>query len=127
MNHGWKPPASASLRSAEEAAQASARQAARAKAAEDAERDAAQSADKAAAEAQRRWDAAATNGNSPYLDRKGVAAHGVRFERETVLVPMRNAAGQLRGLQTIAADGGKRYLAGVAKKGLFHMIGGPRD
>lgn len=125
---GWTPPTTgpAMLR-ADADGQAKARKAARVKGAEDAEHDAAQRADKAAAEAQRRWDGAASEGRSSYLERKGVRAHGVRFEGETMLVPMRDAAGQLRGLQTIAPDGGKRYLAGVAKRGLFHLIGGPRD
>ncbi|MCE2910064.1 MAG: PriCT-2 domain-containing protein, partial [Burkholderiaceae bacterium] len=48
----------------------------------------------AAAEAARLWEAGADEGASPYLARKGVQAHGVRFGPGGVLlVPMRNAAG----------------------------------
>lgn len=71
------------------------------------------------------------DGSVPYLRRKGVQAHGVRRLADgTLLVPMRNAAGELQNLQRIApqapADGPeKRYLPGGRKVGLFHLIGWP--
>jgi len=51
------------------------------------------------------WDAASDTGESPYLTRKGVQGHGVRFAPDGVLlVPLRDAAGQLWNVQTIAPE-----------------------
>lgn len=87
-------------------------------------------ADKAARDADSLWAEGSEEGHSPYLVRKGVQAHGVRFLADgTLLVPMRNAAGELLNVQRIAperpADGGsdKRFLPGGRKSGLWHMIG----
>ncbi len=92
-------------------------------------------AEKAVRDAAAQWADAADSGHSPYLQRKGVQAHGVRFLRDgTMLVPLRNATGELRNLQLIApqppTDGQKargltekRFLPGGPKKGLFHVIG----
>lgn len=92
-------------------------------------------AEKAARDAAELWAEAVGDGASPYLQRKGVQAHGVRFLRDgTLLVPMRDAAGELHNLQRIAprpptedeqARGltEKRFLPGGRKRGLFHVIG----
>jgi putative DNA primase/helicase len=86
----------------------------------------AQKRERAAAEALRRWAAASVEGKSPYLERKGVRPHGVRFEAGgALLVPMLDAAGDLRSLQTIAADGGKKFLPGGQAVDLLHWIGDP--
>ncbi|MDO5289874.1 MAG: DUF927 domain-containing protein [Pseudomonadota bacterium] len=76
------------------------------------------------------WAAASEGGASPYLVRKGVQAHGLRFAADGVaLVPLRDGAGKLWNLQTIApqppADGGsdKRFLRGGRKSGLWHWCG----
>jgi len=91
---------------------------------EQAARQAAQA--KAAQEAQRRFSEASDTGASPYLDRKGVGAHGVRHTPDGALrVPMRSLHGELRNLQTIRPDGTKRYLPGGQKSGLLHWIGNP--
>ncbi|MGY0197695.1 DUF927 domain-containing protein [Leptothrix sp. BB-4] len=88
-------------------------------------------ADRTARDAWEEWTAASENGESPYLARKGVKAHGVRFTQDgTLLVPMRDAAGQLQNLQRIAAERkegapDKRFLPGGLKTGLFHLIGWP--
>jgi putative DNA primase/helicase len=64
----------------------------------------------------------------------GVQAHGVRFLPDgTLLVPMRDAAGELHNLQRIAPQPPteeekarglteKRFLPG-RKRGMFHVIG----
>ena len=90
-------------------------------------------ANKAVRDAVAMWADASESGQSPYLVRKGVQGHGVRYLADgTLLVPMRNAAGELQNLQRIAsarpADGGsdKRYLPGARKSGLWHVIG-PAD
>ncbi len=87
-------------------------------------------ADKAARWARELWSDASEAGTSPYLSRKGVQAHGVRFLPDgTLLVPMRNAAGELQNVQRIAPvkpeDGQpeKRFLPSGRKSGLWHLIG----
>lgn len=85
----------------------------------------------AAADAVAQWDAASDTGASPYLARKGVQAHGVRFAADgCVLVPLRDATGALWNLQRIAperpADGtDKLFLKGGRKSGLWHWCGDP--
>ena len=97
--------------------------------AEQAQQEAAHAA--AAADALGQWEAASTTGHSPYLTRKGVHAHGVRFAPDgCLLVPVRDAAGKLWNLQRIAperpADGtDKLFLKGGRKSGLWHWCGDP--
>ena len=74
-------------------------------------------ADKAAI----RWQAASTPGAHPYLARKGIRAHGIRQDGETLLVPLRDTAGKLHSLQTITPDGEKRFKDRM--KGCYHPIG----
>ena len=66
----------------------------------------------------------------PYLERKGVGAHGVRVTADGwLLVPLRDAAGKLWNVQRIApakpqGDGpDKLFLKGGRKSGLWHMLG----
>ncbi|MFT7723808.1 MAG: DUF927 domain-containing protein [Roseateles sp.] len=92
-------------------------------------------AEKAARDAAELWADAADSGVSPYLARKGVQAHGVRILKDgTLLVPLRDEAGELHNLQRIApqpptdeeAARGlteKRFLSGGRKRGLFHVVG----
>jgi putative DNA primase/helicase len=57
----------------------------------------------AAAEALALWLEASETGASPYLERKGVQGHGVRFAAGGwLLVPLRDAEGMLCNLQRIA-------------------------
>lgn len=113
-----------------------AEQSARRKAAQEAEAEQyRRRAEKAARDAVELWGEAAEEGASPYLQRKGVQGHGVRFfDDGTLLVPMRDAAGELHNLQRIAprpptqeeqARGltEKRFLPGGRKRGMFHVIG----
>lgn len=86
---------------------------------------------KAATEAARLWGQASETGHSPYLERKGVQAHGVRFGADGwLIVPMRDAAGALLNVQRIAptkpSDGpDKLFLKGGRKQGLMHWCGDP--
>jgi len=75
---------------------------------------------------QTRWQAASSDGSSAYLQAKGVGAHGVRFEGDLLLVPLRDEYGQIHSLQTIYPDGKKRYQQDGRKQGCFHVIG-PTD
>ena len=117
-----------------------AQEAARRKAAQEAEAEQYRlRAEKAARAAAELWAEAAADGASPYLQRKGVQAHGVRFLRDgTLLVPLLDAAGELHNLQRIAprppTEGEqargiteKRFLPGGRKRGLFHVIGPASD
>ncbi|MDL2285506.1 ssDNA-binding domain-containing protein [Desulfovibrio sp. OttesenSCG-928-F07] len=63
--------------------------------------------------------------NNPYLQSKGVPAIGIRQSSEgNLLIPVVNTAGDIRGLQFIAPDGQKRFMAGMEKSGNFHLIKG---
>jgi len=60
-----------------------------------------------------------------YLTRKGIQPYGVKCDGQRLLVPMRDTAGTLHSLQTIAPDGDKRFMTGGRKKGCYHSIGKP--
>jgi len=84
----------------------------------------------AASEAVLLWGQASETGESPYLTRKGVQPHGLRFTSDSwLLVPMRDATGELWNVQRIApakpADGGtdKLFSKGGRKSGLWHLLG----
>ena len=83
---------------------------------------------RAAIEAAQQWDSASDTGDSAYLTRKGVQAHGLRFARDGwLLVPIRDAAGQLWNVQRIGPKVGggsdKLFLPGGRKSGLWHLLG----
>ncbi|MGI4939915.1 MAG: toprim domain-containing protein, partial [Janthinobacterium lividum] len=61
----------------------------------------------------------------PYLKKKGVQAHGLRQDRYgNLLVPMRDAAGDLHNVQTISGDGRtKLFVKDGRKQGTFAMLG----
>lgn len=91
--------------------------------------DAARAADKAGAA----WRKCSEQGDSEYLKRKGVQAHGVRFSPEgAMVIPMLDVAGRIHGLQIIRGKqpaGTKRKLdkefwpSGLIKKHHFHLLG----
>jgi putative DNA primase/helicase len=64
---------------------------------------------------------------TPYLKRKGIAPQpGVFTDREgeVTYVPGINADGKQWTMQTIGADGTKRFAKDSRKEGCFHVIGG---
>ncbi|MGD9508350.1 MAG: DUF5906 domain-containing protein [Geminicoccaceae bacterium] len=64
----------------------------------------------------------------PYLVRKQVAPNGARIDGQGRLVlAMCEPGGALWSLQTIAADGEKRFLPGGRKRGCAFLIGEPSD
>jgi putative DNA primase/helicase len=113
-NDSWSPADRAAALEARKAAQ----KAAEAARAEDAE--------KAAKKASGMW-AKGRDGDQtakhPYLERKKVGAFGVRVAFERLLVPLRNVAGDIVGLQYIDPNGSKIFGTGTAKEGHFHMLG----
>lgn len=75
--------------------------------------------------ANERWAGASPDGRSGYLARKGVRAHGVRFSKRALLVPLADLEGEIWSLQAIADDGEKQFLPGGRVAGLLHWIGDP--
>lgn len=59
----------------------------------------------------------------PYLARKAAAAHGLRLYKGALLVPVRDLAGTLHGLQFISPGGVKRFLKGGRVRGLCDWLG----
>ena len=84
---------------------------------------------RAALRAQRVWELCARDGDAPYLRRKLVGAHGVRFSpKGALVVPMLDVQGRVHGLQFIHAE--KRHgrdkdywPPGLAKTGHFFHLG----
>lgn len=73
------------------------------------------------------WRKARPATEHPYLARKGVQGHGLREDRRgNLLVPMRDAAGRLWGVQTIAPDGTKLFIRGGRKTGTHAVLGTPQ-
>lgn len=69
------------------------------------------------------WEKLPQMGASDYLKRKRVPAYGLRFTRGSIVVPVRNVAGDLVGLQFISGAGEKQFITGTAKQGAFHLLG----
>lgn len=61
----------------------------------------------------------------PYLDRKQVAAEGLRVSATGLLLIPLLRGGRLIGLQKIDREGEKRFNGGMDKPGAFHMLGAP--
>lgn len=106
-----------------------------------ARRDAQEERERAAARTKERsasiWaESSPARDDHPYLKRKGVKAHGLREYRGAFLlngmkcdgalvVPARNAAGELVSLSFISPDGEKRYMSGPREPGCYYSIGKP--
>lgn len=84
--------------------------------------------EEARSKAARLWDMAKpAEAAHPYLVRKGVKAWGVRQLRESLVIPARDAHGQLHTLQFIGGDGDKRFLTGGRIGACYCAIGRPAD
>ncbi|QCB45434.1 toprim domain-containing protein [Hydrogenophaga sp. PAMC20947] len=80
----------------------------------------------AAADAFKRWTAAMPCSQHEYLARKGILPHGTKIEGAKLLIPLRDTAGTVHSLQTIAPDGTKMFASGGKVKGCFFGIGKPK-
>ncbi len=69
------------------------------------------------------WNNSSETGSSSYLERKKIASYGIRFDKESLVIPIRDAEGNLWSIQYIQPSGDKRFLKGGRKKGCFHLIG----
>lgn len=92
-----------------------------------------QDAELASNQASSAWAKYIPDGESSYLQRKGVLAHGLRFSPSgngTLAIPMHDTIGKTWGLQIIRGKerGNKLekqyWPKGLDKKGHFHLIGG---
>jgi len=91
-------------------------------------------AEVASRKASHAWRQYLPTGHSPYLERKGVQAFGLRFspsQNGTVAVPMADPAGRVWGLQIIRGPDRRKgqlekeyWPRGLAKQGHYHLIGG---
>lgn len=61
----------------------------------------------------------------PYLQRKNVKPHGVRVCHSALVIPLEDSAGKLHSLQSIAANGEKKFLPGGRVTGCYFVIGNP--
>ena len=69
------------------------------------------------------WDSLEECFDHPYLEKKGVSSHGLRVSGDRLVMPLINADGQMRSLQFIDGEGGKRFLKGAQAAGNFFVIG----
>lgn len=88
-----------------------------------AEAERARAHDAAAQRCKGMWDSFSPAASSPYLEKKGVEAFGLKEDQGNLIIPLRNIDGELRGFQAIAPDGQKAFATGIEKKGNFHLIG----
>lgn len=88
-----------------------------------AEAERARAHDAAAQRCKGMWDSFSPAASSPYLEKKGVEAFGLKEDQGNLIVPLRNIDGELRGFQAIAPDGQKAFATGIEKKGNFHLLG----
>lgn len=88
-----------------------------------------------ALEAQKFWDKLPDKGQSEYLKRKGLEDCflfseedlGVRFESNTIIVPIRDIDGKIQSIERIFPDGKKLFWKGAKKQGGCHVIGKIKD
>ena len=74
------------------------------------------------------WQQAqSANYNHPYLMRKQIQAHGARQHFDRLICPIHDLDGAVHNIQTITADGTKRFLFGGRKRGLCCLIGDSLD
>ncbi len=79
--------------------------------------------EEAAQDASTKWQSYADTGQSDYLTQKKISAIGIRFDRNTIVVPVNDIDGKLWTLQFIDKTGKKRFLKDGRKKGGFHTLG----
>ncbi len=72
------------------------------------------------------WATAKPVDMHPYLKRKGVKSYGLRADaQDRLLIPLRDHSGELQSLESVSAEGEKRFLPGGRVTGLYHSFGKP--
>src|SRR5699024_6248801 len=70
------------------------------------------------------WEQATDASGHPYLNSKGVQAHGLRQnDSGKLLIPAYDADNKLSSIQYIDTSGGKQFKGGGAMRGCFYPIG----
>jgi len=64
-------------------------------------------------------------GIHPYLLDKGVKPYGLKTLNNSLVVPLRNASGEITSMQFIQGDGSKKFLTGGEISGCYYAIGKP--
>lgn len=72
-------------------------------------------------------DADHPSANHPYLSRKKIPLLGARVLRDMILIPVRQSAKEMVGLQRIWPDGTKRPVVGTPMQGSYTTIGKVKD
>ena len=121
----WKADIGRSLTVAEEMAQS--RRLSEAKAQRDAEQ--AKTREVAAQTVDLIWsEGSAASPEPPYLQRKGIKAHGARITGDgRLMVPLYNSDGELSSIQYIDHAGGKLYHPGGQTGSMFWLVGSMDD
>lgn len=72
-----------------------------------------------------KWKAAHPADHShPYLARKGAKPHAIRQHGDRLIIPMVNAeTREITSIQTIEADGAKKFMAGGRTRATYYRIG----
>jgi putative DNA primase/helicase len=97
-----------------------------AKARQEADRQRQQAKAEAAKESAKVWNKAKPMPiDHPYLVAKGIEPHGTRIDGARLVIPIRNAAGEIRSLQRIDGEGNKRFHPGGEISGNYYPIGQP--
>ena len=82
-------------------------------------------AEEAAVKCAELWNIAANvDGGHAYIERKGIKPAGAKQLRNALLIPLRDAGGELRSLQFIQPDGSKRFKTGGTVAGCYCALGG---
>jgi hypothetical protein len=78
----------------------------------------------AAMTAESHFAAASPCASHAYLTAKGIQPYGIRQSGDNLLIPMRDLAGTLQGLQAITPDGHHKFFPHDIAKGCCHLIDG---
>lgn len=73
------------------------------------------------------YEQASRTGYSDYLTRKNIQSHGLRFDGNTLIMPLQDSTGKVWSYQKIYGNGDKYFLQGGRVRGCYYIIGVPKD
>jgi len=71
------------------------------------------------------YESCARTGYSDYLNRKGVQSHGLRYDGNSLIMPLQDSTGKVWSYQKIYGNGDKYFLQGGRVRGCYYIIGAP--
>lgn len=84
--------------------------------------------EEAAESASELWSKAqAATDEHPYLQKKGIKPHGIRIDNTRLVIPLRNAEGEITSIQHIGLNGEKRFMKGGAVAGARFTFNGAKE